>query len=146
MNAVTNFLIQHGYLLLLGWVFVEQIGIPLPAAPVLLAAGALAGTGHLNIWISGAAVLLAALLSDTIWYYIGRRRGNTVLGLLCRISLEPDSCARRTQNMYSRHAASSLLLSKFIPLLNTPAPPLAPPFFILFITFLFFHLLFALLP
>lgn len=145
MNAVTNFLIQHGYLLLLAWVFVEQIGVPLPAAPVLLAAGALAGTGHLNIWISGAAALAAALLSDTIWYHIGRRRGNTVLGLLCRISLEPDSCARRTQNMYSRHGASSLLLSKFIPWLNTAAPPLAGAFGMRFITFLLFDILGALL-
>lgn len=85
MSAVTNFLVQHGYLLVLAWVFVEQIGVPLPAAPVLLAAGALAGTGHLNIWIVAAAALAAALLSDTIWYLVGQGRGNTVL----RVSM-PD--------------------------------------------------------
>lgn len=96
VSGVTHFLIQHGYVLLLAWVFVEQIGLPMPAAPVLLAAGALAGTDHLNIWISALAAVIAALLSDMIWYGIGRRRGNVVLGFLCRLSLEPDSCARRT--------------------------------------------------
>jgi membrane protein DedA with SNARE-associated domain/rhodanese-related sulfurtransferase len=141
MNAVTNFLILHGYVVVLAWVFIEQIGIPLPAAPVLLAAGALAGTGHLNVWVAAASALSAALLSDTIWYQIGRYRGNTMLGLLCRISLEPDSCARRTQNMYSRHGASSLLLSKFIPWLNTAAPPLAGAFGMRFITFMLFDIL-----
>ncbi len=145
MSAVTNFLIQHGYLLLLAWVFVEQIGVPLPAAPVLLAAGALAGTGRLNIWISGLAALLAALLSDVIWYGIGRYRGNTVLGFLCRVSLEPDSCARRTQNVYSRHGASSLLLAKFIPWLNAAAPPLAGAFRMRFLRFLAFDILGVLL-
>lgn len=72
MSSVTHFLIGHSYVLLVAWVFVEQIGEPIPAAPVLLAAGALAGTGHLNIWISGLAALLAALASDVIWYGIGR--------------------------------------------------------------------------
>lgn len=128
MSGVTHFLIQHGYVLLLAWVFVEQIGLPLPAAPVLLAAGALAGTGHLNIWISALAAVIAALMSDMIWYGIGRRRGNVVLRFLCRLSLEPDSCARRTQNVYSRHGASALLVAKFIPWLNTAAPPLAGAF------------------
>jgi membrane protein DedA with SNARE-associated domain/rhodanese-related sulfurtransferase len=145
MSAVTNFLIQHGYFLLLAWVFVEQIGVPLPAAPVLLAAGALAGTGRLNIWVSGLAALLAALLSDVIWYGIGRYRGNTVLGFLCRISLEPDSCARRTQNVYARHGTSSLLFAKFIPWLNTAAPPLAGAFRMRFLRFLAFDILGVLL-
>jgi len=79
----------------------------------------------LNIWISGLVALVAALLSDMIWYGIGRQRGNKVLRFLCRVSLEPDSCARRTQNVYSRHGASSLLVAKFIPWLNMAAPPLA---------------------
>jgi membrane protein DedA with SNARE-associated domain len=145
MSVVTNFLIQHGYFLLLAWVFVEQIGVPLPAAPVLLAAGALAGTGRLNIWTSGFATLLAALLSDVIWYGIGRYRGNTVLSFLCRISLQPDSCARRTQNVYSRHGTSSLLFAKFIPWLNTAAPPLAGAFRMGFPQFLLFDVLGVLL-
>jgi membrane protein DedA with SNARE-associated domain/rhodanese-related sulfurtransferase len=145
MNAVTHFLVGHGYALLLAWVFVEQIGVPVPAAPVLLAAGALAGAGHLNIWISGLAALVAALASDVIWYGIGRQRGNTVLGILCRVSLEPDSCARRTQNVYSKHGASSLLIAKFIPWLNTAAPPLAGAFRMGFPRFLLFDVLGVLL-
>ena len=145
MSAVTHFLIQHGYVLLLAWVFVEQIGVPLPAAPVLLAAGALAGKGHLNIWISGLVALVAALLSDMIWYGIGRQRGHKVLRFLCRVSLEPDSCARRTQNVYSRHGASSLLVAKFIPWLNMAAPPLAGAFGMRFLQFLLFDIVGVLL-
>ncbi len=145
MSSVTHFLIQHGYALLLAWVFVEQIGVPVPAAPVLLAAGTLAGAGHLNIWMSGLAALVAALASDVIWYGIGRQRGNTVLGFLCRVSLEPDSCARRTQNVYSRHGASSLLIAKFIPWLNTAAPPLAGAFRMRLPQFLLFDILGVLL-
>lgn len=141
MHALTNFLILNGYVVVLAWVFVEQIGIPLPAAPVLLAAGALAGSGHLNIWITAVVALSAALASDIIWYQVGRVRGNTMLGLLCRVSLEPDSCARRTQNVYNRHGASSLVLAKFIPWLNTAAPPLAGAFGMRIITFLLFDVL-----
>jgi len=98
MHEVLAFLILHGYIALMLWVFVEQIGVPLPAAPVLLAAGALAGTGLLNGWVSAGTALMAALVSDLIWFQIGRVRGNTVLGLLCRISLEPPPApaARRT--------------------------------------------------
>lgn len=145
MKVMTNFLLQHEYLLVLAWVFVEQMGVPLPAAPLLLAAGALAGSGRLNIWISAAAALGAALLSDMIWYQIGLHRGNKVLGFLCRVSLEPDSCARRTQNVYSRHGPSSLLLAKFIPWLNTAAPPLAGALGMRFSAFLLFDVLGVLL-
>ncbi|HVC91882.1 MAG TPA: DedA family protein/thiosulfate sulfurtransferase GlpE [Acidobacteriaceae bacterium] len=141
MHEVISFLTQHGYIALMALVFIEQIGVPLPAAPVLLAAGALSGTGLLNIWVSAASALVAALVSDTIWFQIGRIRGNTVLGLLCRISLEPASCARRTQNMFSKHGASSLLVAKFIPWLNTAASPLAGAFGMRFVTFLLFDTL-----
>jgi len=69
--------------------------------------------------------LLAALLSDVIWYQLGRHRGHSILNLLCRISLEPDSCVRRTENVFASHGARALLFAKFIPGLSTAAPPLA---------------------
>lgn len=141
MSSANEFLVQYAYVLVPAWVFAEQIGLPLPAAPVLLAAGALAGSGRLNFWEVGITALAAALLSDITWYQIGRLRGNTVLGFLCRFSLEPDSCARRTQNVYSRHGASSLLLAKFVPWLNTAAPPLAGAFGMSFFYFLFYDVL-----
>jgi membrane protein DedA with SNARE-associated domain len=125
MDQVTQFLIQHGYVVLFLWVLAEQAGLPVPAGPLLLAAGALAGHGHLNLAIAFVLGVIASLLSDFLWYQIGRHRGSPVLQLLCRISLDPDSCVNRTKNLFTRHGAHSLLIAKFVPGLNTAAPPLA---------------------
>src|SRR5882724_3084291 len=88
MHRTVEFLLHHGYTLLLGWVFAEQIGLPVPSMPLLLAAGALAGTGHLNFFTSLFYAMLAALAGDCIWYQLGRRKGIRILQLLCKISLE----------------------------------------------------------
>jgi len=125
MNEALAFVMRHGYSVLFVWVFAEQLGLPIPAIPILLAAGALAGAGHLNLGLALLLGVLASLISDTIWYEIGRRRGAKVLNFLCRISLEPDSCVRRTEGVFAKHGARSLLVAKFIPGLNTVAPPLA---------------------
>ena len=125
MHRTLEFLLHHGYALLLGWVFAEQLGMPVPSMPLLLAAGALAGTGHLSFFASLFYAMLAAVTADSIWYQLGRRKGIKVLQLLCKISLEPDSCVRRTEGLFSKQGARSLLLAKFIPGLGTVAPPLA---------------------
>jgi membrane protein DedA with SNARE-associated domain len=101
------------------------MGLPLPATPLLLAAGALAGAGQLSVALAIAVPVLASVLADGTWYQIGRLRGGRVLNTLCRISLEPDSCVRRTENAFVRQGARSLLIAKFVPGLNTMAPPLA---------------------
>src|SRR2546428_11879107 len=103
----------------------RQFGLPVPAIPVLLAAGALAGLGRLNLSLVLAASIAASLLSDTLWFEIGRRRGVRVLDFLCSVSLEPDSCVRRTEQMFGRYGVRSLVVSKFVPGLGTAAPPLA---------------------
>jgi membrane protein DedA with SNARE-associated domain/rhodanese-related sulfurtransferase len=125
MNEANAFVSQYGEILLFAVVFAEQIGLPLPAIPVLLAAGALAGAGKMDL--TGAIVLsvIACVAGDLIWYELGRRRGRRALNLLCRISLEPDSCVRRTENFFTRHGVRSLVLAKFIPGLSTLAPALA---------------------
>ena len=125
MNDTIQFLIQHGYVLVFAWVLVEQLGLPVPAIPVLLAAGALAGSGRMDLVLVVGLAVIAALVADLFWYYLGRYRGSRVLKLLCRISLEPDSCVRRTEDVFTRHGARSLLIAKFVPGLNTAAPPLA---------------------
>ena len=125
MDEVFRFLIRHGYAVLFVWVAVEQIGFPLPATPLLLAAGALAGAGRLNFVLVIGTAVLASLISDMAWYEIGRRKGMKVLSLPCRMSLEPDSCIRRTEDVFARHGARSLLVAKFIPGLTTAAPPVA---------------------
>ena len=145
MHRTLEFLLHHGYALLLGWVFAEQIGLPLPSMPLLLAAGALAGTGRLSFFASLLYAVLAAVAADSIWYQLGRRKGIRVLQLLCKISLEPDSCVRRTEGLFSKQGARSLLLAKFIPGLSTVAPPLAGIFHMRARRFLFYDALGSLL-
>ena len=139
MNEANAFISQYGEILLFAVVFAEQIGLPLPAVPVLLAAGALAGAGKIDL--TGAIVLsiIASLAGDLIWYELGRRRGRRALNLLCRISLEPDSCVRRTENFFTRYGVRSLVLAKFIPGLSTLAPALAGLFRISMQRFLLFN-------
>jgi len=140
MNEVSAFVSQYGELVLFAIVFVEQAGLPLvPAVPILLAAGALAGAGKMDL--TGAIVLpvIACLAGDLIWYELGRRRGRRALNLLCRISLEPDSCVRRTENFFTRYGVGSLVLAKFIPGLSTLAPALAGLFRIGMQRFLLFN-------
>src|ERR1051325_8276619 len=123
---ISQFLANYGLPLVFGAVFVEQIGIPLPAIPWLLAVGALSATGRSSAVLAIALTLIACLVADAIWFYLGRYRGNRVLGFLCRISLEPDSCVRRTENMFTRYGLRSLGGAKFLPgFVSTVAPPLA---------------------
>ena len=94
MTEAIPFLIQHGYALLFSWVLVEQMGLPIPAIPLLLAAGALTGSGRMDLALATGTAVSAVLVADMFWYYLGRYRGSRILKLLCRISLEPDSCVR----------------------------------------------------
>ncbi len=122
MEEAVEFLTRHGYVLLFGWVLVERIGLPLPALPVLLAAGALARGDRMSFTLAVGLAVAASLLADLTWYEIGRRRGGQVLGWLCRISLEPDSCVRRTEDVFARHGPRALLWAKFVPAFNVAVP------------------------
>src|SRR5689334_6184720 len=97
MHRTLEFLIKHGYAVLLAWVFAEQLGVPIPSMPVVLAAGALAGAGRLSFWASLALITVASVTADSIWYLLGKIKGIRILQFLCKISLEPDSCVRRTE-------------------------------------------------
>jgi membrane protein DedA with SNARE-associated domain len=145
MQSLIQFLLKHGYALLFFWVLIEQGGLPIPSIPLLLAAGALAGSGLMNLIFCLLLPILAAVISDFCWYEFGLMRGSRVLNLICRISLEPDSCARRTEDFYARLGAKSLLLAKFIPGLTTVAPPLAGVFRMRRSRFLLFDILGAIM-
>src|SRR6266545_6237532 len=125
MNESLEFLVRHGAAVLFAAVFIEQMGVPLPATPWLLAAGALSGTGKMNWLAALGAAAFGSVLADLIWFYLGRHGGQRVLSLLCRISLEPDSCVRRTQNLFTRYGMRGVVAAKFIPGLSTLVPPLA---------------------
>jgi membrane protein DedA with SNARE-associated domain len=145
VSHTIEILVRHGYIVLLVVVFAEQIGLPVPSPPMLLAAGALAGTGRMSLPLALSLAIFAALLGDLIWYVLGRKRGIRVLQFLCRISLEPDSCVRNTEEIFARHGARSLLVAKFIPGLSTAAPPLAGVFHMKIGKFLSFDTLGSLL-
>lgn len=118
-------LMKHGYAWLFGAVLVEQMGLPLPSVPLLVAAGALVGLGHLGpIGVLGA-VLTASLLADLAWYELGRRQGRRVLGFLCKMALEPEVCVRVTEGVFERWGLKCLLFAKFVPGLYTVTPPVA---------------------
>jgi membrane protein DedA with SNARE-associated domain/rhodanese-related sulfurtransferase len=125
MELPTHILLAYGYLLLFAWVLVEQFGIPLPATPVLLAAGALSAEHQLSFPLALAAALAASLIADTAWFHIGRRYGHHVLRLLCKLSLEPTICVRRTTDSFGRRRRVTLMIAKFVPGLGTLAPPVA---------------------
>src|SRR5579872_2842572 len=119
MNEITKILVNHGGRRLIIIVLIEQLGLPLPAAPWLLAAGALSTTGgKLHPLLAIAVTALACLIADSNWFYLGRHRGSRVLNFLCRISLEPDSCVRRTQNLFTRYGMRGVLAAKFLPGVN----------------------------
>lgn len=125
MNETLEFVVRHGAVLLFAVVFVEQLGVPLPAAPWLLAGGALAATGRISLGGAIAAATVGSLLADAMWFYLGRYRGQRVLNFLCRVSLEPDSCVRRTEDFFTRYGMGGIIVAKFITGLSTLAPPLA---------------------
>ena len=125
MNETLQFVVRHGYMLVFAWVFAEQAGLPIPSAPMLLAAGALAGTHRMNLASAIAFAVVGAVVSDSMWYELGRLKGVRVLQFLCRISLEPDSCVRRTQVSFKRNGPRVLLGAKFVPGLNAMAAPLS---------------------
>lgn len=145
MHSSLEFLVHHGYAVLLLWVFLEQAGLPLPSVPLLLAAGALGGMNRLNFGVSLAVSVAAAVAADCLWYELGRRKGIKIVQWLCKISLEPDSCVRRTEGVFEKEGARSLLVAKFLPGLNAVATPMAGIFQMRFRRFLTFDVLGALL-
>ncbi|MEO8026041.1 MAG: VTT domain-containing protein [Bryobacteraceae bacterium] len=125
LAPVMEYLTRHGYATLFAVVLAEQVGAPVPAVPVLLAIGALLGEHGFTATGALLIAVAACLLADTMWFLIGRRRGASVLQLLCRISLEPDSCVSSSRYWFRRLGAWLLLIAKFVPGLSTVAPPMA---------------------
>jgi len=120
-----DFLLRHGYAVLFAITLVEQLGVPLPGAPLLLAAGALVKDGGLSFPAVLAISVVASAAGHLVWYEAGRRRGAAVLRLVCRISIEPDSCVRRTEDLFARHGGRALVAAPWVPGLAAVAPPLA---------------------
>jgi len=125
MEDAIQFLIRHGLVALFVIMLADQLALPVPMDIFILAAGGMVGTGRIAFVPAVAALAVAGILGNALWFYLGRRHGDRILKFLCRISLEPDSCVRRTQNLFTRFGVKALLVAKFVPGLNTVAAPLA---------------------
>ncbi|MEI7035830.1 VTT domain-containing protein [Fulvimonas yonginensis] len=123
-HQIIALIAEYGLLLVFLNVLVEQAGLPLPAVPTLVVAGALAAAGRLPLGGVLLVALAGCLLSDFAWYQAGRRYGAGVMRTLCRISLSPDSCVKQSELRFQRWRAPVLLVAKFVPGLSTVAPPL----------------------
>ena len=125
MSKLILLIQTYGVLLVFATVLVEQIGMPIPAFPVLIVAGALAAQGQVSWPVVLVVSLAACLISDYFWFRAGRFYGKRILKLLCKISLSPDYCVSQTEDNFNRYGPKSLVVAKFIPGFNTIAPPLA---------------------
>jgi membrane protein DedA with SNARE-associated domain len=125
MEELTGLLVQHGLALVFVNVLLTQAGVPLPAVPTLIVAGAFVAQGQIALLPLVAVSVSASLLGDIPWYFAGRRYGYRILRTLCRISIEPDSCVKQTETIFERWGPPSLMVAKYIPGFSTIAPPLA---------------------
>jgi membrane protein DedA with SNARE-associated domain len=128
MEEFTGPLAQYGLALVFANVLLTQLGVPLPAIPTLVVAGALARQGHWPVAALLGVAVVASLIGDLPWYYAGRRYGNRAISALCRITIEPDTCVRQTEDIFGRWGAPSLMIAKFVPGFATVAPPIAGAF------------------
>jgi membrane protein DedA with SNARE-associated domain/rhodanese-related sulfurtransferase len=131
---------EEGLALVFANVLLQQLGVPIPAEPTLVVAGSLAARGLLPLPGVVGLTWLAVLIADSTWYWMGRRYGNRVLRVVCRLALSPDSCVRTTEQAFARWGLKSLAVAKFIPGFSMVAPPLAGAMRVKWSTFLLFDL------
>ena len=125
MNGLLQLVAHHGYLLVFLLVLAEAIGLPAPAALALVAAGAAAGAHLMSLPLAAVTALIGMMLGDIVLYYAGRYTGWGLLSFLCGLSMSPETCILRSAESFYKHGKVTLLFSKFVPGVNTMAPPLA---------------------
>jgi membrane protein DedA with SNARE-associated domain len=125
VHELSSIIAKYGVWLVFGNVLVEQAGVPIPALPTLIVAGALSAEGRLSAVAVFFAAFVAALISDSMWFFIGRKHGQKVLKTLCRVSLSPDACVRKTEGIFERWGLKSLIAAKFVSGFSSVAPALS---------------------
>jgi membrane protein DedA with SNARE-associated domain len=140
MNQLISHIAHHGYVIICGIVFAEAIGLPVPAALALVAGGAAVAAGKLNAPHLVLLTLLAMLAGDVLLYFLGKQMGWSLLGFLCKLSVNPESCILRSAESFYKRGKITLVLAKFLPGVNTMAPPLAGSMRMRFLQFLRFDL------
>ncbi len=125
MNHLLASLAHHGYVLVFVVVLAEALGLPAPAALALMAGGAAAAAGTLSLSAVLAVALVAMMLGDSILFVLGGYMGWGLLGVLCQVSANPESCILRSAESFYKRGKTTLIVAKFIPGVNSMAPPLA---------------------
>ena len=125
IHQIIQSLGQYGLMIVVLNVLLDQLGLPVPAVPTLIVAGAVASHGQMSLSALFAGSMIACLIADCGWYLVGQKYGISVLKTLCKISLEPDSCVSQTQTRFERWGVNSLVIAKFVPGLAIIAPPMA---------------------
>ena len=125
MNPIVQLLVKHGYAVLFASVFARQMWLPVPAILVLIAAGALAGSGRMILAIALGLAIIACLLADMAWFEAGRRWGDQILHFTSGFALDPDGAARRSKETFVRHGIRTLMLAQFVVGLDAATPSLA---------------------
>jgi membrane protein DedA with SNARE-associated domain len=125
MEALVPAIGRHGYVLIFVTVLAESLGMPVPAALALVAGGAAAAAGLLHLSTLLVLSVLAMMLGDSLLFVMGRYMGWALLGFLCKLSVNPETCILRSAESFYKRGKATLLFAKFIPGINTMAPPLA---------------------
>src|SRR5438034_10701788 len=125
MNSLIALLAHHGYAVVFWVVFAEAIGLPMPAALALVGAGAAVASGSLSAPVVLLLAIVAMLLGDVVLFALGRKMGWSLLGFLCRVSVNPETCILRSAESFYKRGKTTLVIAKFIPGVNTMAAPLA---------------------
>lgn len=125
MQEFTHLIESYGLLLIFAVVLLDEIGLPVPSLPALVAAGAIARNGHFSLPALIGAALAGALLADILWYWAALRLGRRILAILCRISLAPDSCVRQTESLFNRVGPWSLVFARYVPAFTNIAVAMA---------------------
>src|SRR5580692_10232603 len=125
MTDLLSIISRHGYVFLAVVCFAEAVGLPLPAALAILTAGAVSAYGHLHLYFVVAIGMMAMITGDLLLYFMGRASGWALLGILCRLSANPETCILRSAEYFYRRGKQTLLFAKFIPGINAMSPPLA---------------------
>ena len=125
LSSVMVLLVHHAYAVLFLWVLIEQGGLPVPSVPLMLAAGTMSAAHRLHVAYALPMVMLACLISDSAWYFLGQRYGSKILNILCKFSMEAATCVSKTQGTVTKRGAVTLLFAKWVPGLSTMAAPIA---------------------
>jgi membrane protein DedA with SNARE-associated domain len=125
MNDLLALIVHHGYIVIFLVVLAEALGIPVPAALALVTGGAAVASGALRAPAAALVAVTAMLVGDSLLYVLGSRMGWRLLGFLCRVSVDPETCILRSAESFYKRGRATLVIAKFIPGVNSMAPPLA---------------------